>query len=1116
MDFITKRFEKRIGWAKPGSKNRQSLLQARIEYLYYFMLGYLWNKQQKNLTKEELCSFVGKLNGNLTIGSIIYMLKTFDKEKELLDDKKAEQVLKEYNDYRNNNIGHGYIFDDKVSISENILESLYQKLLDMIPPLKKSMDIILVKEQIIYEENYIFSGFIFKEENLGEAEKWSCSAENIDLNDITLDNPQILYRVGGVYHRISPFVLVEPPDGKSLIFNKIDQKLTGETIYSNLFESSKESYIISEFIDASIESDYQKTSANGTIMNKFNPNYHDKYIEVGLTKVVKNFLCHNNSSVYAVLWGNGGVGKTACAQKVCSDLFNDNKATFKYIVFVTAKDRTFNEKTGRIETNNNGLNYHGVISAIYTTINGIPLECEEDSLEFKNAEALIINLQGQTGKRALLLIIDDYETFADDEKRKIIEFVKKLNLIHHKVLITTRNRKLADEGISIQSNVLNQEQTIMFITEKIKQSYPADVERFVGISHNQTLSNRIHQATGGVPIFILQWLHLFVQNPPDDELYQRFDNRAEAREFLSGRVYNSLREDAKLLYAALSVVAAVDQTFQIERLRYVCEKSLTSIDGFDDALQELENLCIVEPYQIAPDNKSKSLYRVYTDSFLNDMEIKFKNDLNKSIRNAIEGRLKNAGGLNAKYSLYESLIIEARNSRVQNNVNITEQKYKHILKQHDFSYVQKRQALIELIRYFFNLNNPDKAIKTFSSYYQEFGKDPQVLYQYIYLLWGLSNTAYESLAFEELKTYFKTELVVTADNVQFYSLGLAYYTKHVINNYTERFDELESAYTICQRLYSYVSTAKESSDIETISNYKHEVIMALVKCVQLTANLATYNDKYSNICIEIGMYFLKHYSAATLDCNAVKKQLSSVKELIQITKGKDSLHQPKNTMPDKCVPFIPQYVKYGIDGLPKYLNGKVKGKNGGVQCSDFLNYASELSEFGGLDVVLNHLIHRKATIPAVVTWISDKGMFSLSIFKTGLNLSDIINGRYSPVINKGDLKQMDPIVPVETITNDSYIESGSIVEFTYTKPFIKDRSKIIGVFGYINDKKALLHIKKVADRFITQEEMNEFVDVCTKKKTILVKVLSIESEGIQVSLIGVSPGFDDLINAATK
>lgn len=65
MDFITKRFDRRIRISQRGTKDRQSLLQARIEYLYYFMLGYLWNKQRDSLTKEELIGFVGKLNGNL-------------------------------------------------------------------------------------------------------------------------------------------------------------------------------------------------------------------------------------------------------------------------------------------------------------------------------------------------------------------------------------------------------------------------------------------------------------------------------------------------------------------------------------------------------------------------------------------------------------------------------------------------------------------------------------------------------------------------------------------------------------------------------------------------------------------------------------------------------------------------------------------------------------------------------------------------------------------------------------------------------------------------------------------------------------------------------------------
>lgn len=1118
MDFITKNFDYRIRISQSGTKEKQSLLQARIEYLYYFMLGYLWNRQCDSLTKDELMAFVGKLSGKLTIGGIIHTLKTFDKNKELIKNEQAEQVLEAYKEYRNDNIGHGYIFGDGAEKNEVVLVNLYNDLLESIPSLKKDMDIVIVQKQEIRDGDSYFAGLILKADDHA-LDLWSCPADMMEPIDFY---PQIYYRIDAKYFKISPFVLIEPPDAKSFVFNKIEQKLTGNTIYSKLLESGKVNRTVSEFINTSITNEHQRISSNGTVMNRFDTNYHGRYIEVGLTDVVKDFLRNNTSSVYAVLWGNGGVGKTACAQQVCLDLFNDSKSMFEYIVFVTAKDRRLNERTGQIEAFENGLNYHGIINAIYATRYGVPLDCTEDSPKFTEAVEKILQFKGQNEKRALLLVIDDYETFSDGEKAKITEFVRKLNLVHHKVIITTRNRKLADEGRSIPSNALDQANTITFITEKIKQIYPDHSEYFGELSRDPSTCDRIFQATGGVPIFILQWIHLFAQNPTDEELYQRFDTRGEAREFLSGRVYHSLTENARLLYATLSVIAAGDQTFQIERLRYACEKVLTSLDGFEDALQELENLCIVEQYQIAPDNKAQSLYRVYTKSFLEDMEAKF-NGLKDSVRDTIKGRLKSAGGHNTKYSLPESLLIEARQSRGPNSESITVPKYRHIIKLAECPYTQKRQALIELIGYYFSYqDNPDKAIKELHMYEREFEKDPQVLYKYVYYLWGASDSAYKSVAFEELKKYFEADLSVTADNVQFFALGAAYYTIYILAPNNEKNMELaESAYKICQALYSYVSTAENSADIDAISTYQHEIKVALLQAVRLTANLALCENTYAQMCVKIGEFFLNSYQNAVLECNSVKKQLSSVKSLIKTNVDLDGLDIQKATiasMPDGCVPFIPQYVKYNIDGFPQYLNGMVNDTKGGIAWYDFDKFNLELSNQGGTAAVMKNLIQHGTPIPAVITAISDRGLYSLSIYDTGLALCEIINWKHSKLSDVDSSDQMDATLPDITVTDEAQFAPGNIVEFTYTKPFrLKESKKLLGIFGYIGSEqhKALLHIKQISHRFVTQEEMEKFVEICAKKSTISVKVHSNDSNGTQVSLTDIYPGFDELLSNAT-
>lgn len=86
-------------------------------------------------------------------------------------------------------------------------------------------------------------------------------------------------------------------------------------------------------------------------MNTFEKNYIE-YIDSGIRNAdsqLREFLINNKSNVSATLWGHGGIGKTACAQKICLELFHDKEQQFAYIIFVSAKDRLYNVITGKIQ-----------------------------------------------------------------------------------------------------------------------------------------------------------------------------------------------------------------------------------------------------------------------------------------------------------------------------------------------------------------------------------------------------------------------------------------------------------------------------------------------------------------------------------------------------------------------------------------------------------------------------------------------------------------------------------------------------------------------------------------------------------------------------------------------
>ena len=94
MDYILKKFEASINLA--DDKDKSEYMRARIEYLIYFLLGYVWNKYKKDIDVSDMLQFSQKLGGSLTLGKIIRYIKNFDENSVV----SSTDTLTEYNKYR--------------------------------------------------------------------------------------------------------------------------------------------------------------------------------------------------------------------------------------------------------------------------------------------------------------------------------------------------------------------------------------------------------------------------------------------------------------------------------------------------------------------------------------------------------------------------------------------------------------------------------------------------------------------------------------------------------------------------------------------------------------------------------------------------------------------------------------------------------------------------------------------------------------------------------------------------------------------------------------------------------------------------------------------------------
>ena len=147
-------------------------------------------------------------------------------------------------------------------------------------------------------------------------------------------------------------------------------------------------------------------------------------------------------------------------------------------------------------------------------------------------------------QQKILLVIDDYESFSKEDKSKINDLITKLNINHHKVVITTRsaNIKIGEE---FQTNELNKSDTIEFLKHIIKN------ENLIPINILKKLESKaeiIHSITSGRPIFIMQLAYIIAARGIDVALKFDIKSDSKAVDFLFGRIFDYLSNQAKELF----------------------------------------------------------------------------------------------------------------------------------------------------------------------------------------------------------------------------------------------------------------------------------------------------------------------------------------------------------------------------------------------------------------------------------------------------------------------------------------------------------------------------------------------------------------------------------------
>ncbi|MDM1036287.1 hypothetical protein HXZ91_17715 [Myroides odoratimimus] len=756
-NYIKHKIDQKINLLK-GLSRKEELkihLQSKLEFYFILMLGYLWNKNiskvEENAKEEIINSII-----NPSIGTIISVMRTLDIEQEFFKNKDLKKVVSAINSYpssRNTLIGHGYSFEDN---TDNFIR-VFEELIDSIE--NSFANFILGDIDLIYVSNIdrdVFYGINYKYDGK-DYSIWSCSKEIQDFEVSSLYAKDLNQN----YYRITPFIEIED-ENSFFSFCSVEEKLTGRVKFNQLLRTGTKKLEFKDFSYFSIAEDsFKRKSSNGTIINKIENNFK-KYIDIGTSQILIDFLTKNKSSVFATLWGHGGIGKTAATQNVCEILTNQLNKKFDYIIFTTAKDRYYNYYKGIIQEVANNINtYEDIIIFCNKLVFNI------DS----NSEDKTINYEGK-----LLLIIDDFETFNEDEKDKIISFIKKLNINNHKVILTTRSATLIT-GEEIECNELDEDNTLNFLIQAYENEFPnrnIEIEKKLFKLNKQ----KIHEITSGRPLFILQFAILLAQKGSIEETLKIDIKSSEnATKFLYDRIFDYLSKDAKNMFLAINLlVDSSDLTGPIENLKFILNKEDVQNNNFDQILNELIKLKIIELI-------NKDIFKVYSFEILELMRYYYENkttDFDPQISNRYT--LISSG---KKMSTDLALLKVADASRYTANHGTIEKQYRSIIKRENAKEDIRVKALLNYAEYLSNQKNDiDATIKLFEDFKHWFNNNTEFIIMYSRYLWAEGSFKLRNQAVKILDEYLKTRPKIEEEiYLQILSIHLHYATYNLV---TER------------------------------------------------------------------------------------------------------------------------------------------------------------------------------------------------------------------------------------------------------------------------------------------------------------------------------------------
>ncbi|NMM14156.1 MAG: hypothetical protein HHJ17_11545 [Rhodoferax sp.] len=704
MDHIAKKIDSKVKLCIfNGSKRDAAIhLQSGLELSLLIILGYLWNRNFENISDDARLKFYIEIQ-RPSIGKIVELSRILDTDGQLFKNTRLKDFrdgINKYPSLRNEKLGHGFSFDDDAASFLDEITSLKNMI-------SQGFNEIFGEEfdfvKVIKEDGDIYKGIIFKPD--GDLAPWVMprAAGILQIECVYIKTRQGMFL-------ISPFIAIDN-EQEFFIYSYVEDRLAARSVFNRLVKTGRAYFDTPLLVDYGREIDeFRRRSSNGTVVNNYENNYK-KYIETDIAKKVVKFLKANESTVFATLWGHGGVGKTASMQRVCESLLSAEQRIFDYIIFVSAKDRQLNMYTGAIEAIEGSVDSFDQVIGFANRI-----VFQADSFD----PTSLIEFKGR-----MLLVLDDYETFPSEEKEKFLDFVKSLSIGHHKVVLTTRSASQIT-GEEIEVLELSENETLEFF-DSVLESYLRITAKDYQIGLNlKEFKKVLHELTSGRPLFIFQSAMIYGQGGSISELLDiDLKTRQESIDFLYGRIWDYLSNDARRVFWAMGqMVSDGDLSNVISKLRYILNMEKDE-QKFSSAINELVKLKVVK----IEDAKVFKVYSSEIAAIMREVRI----DVGDA--GSITGRLLTVGS-DKKLDSDLALLTDADSARVTHKVTEVINKYRHLISRAATRPEIKAKAVVNLAQYLIeDAGDYDHGIRVFEEFNIEYNKSFVFVKAFATYLW---------------------------------------------------------------------------------------------------------------------------------------------------------------------------------------------------------------------------------------------------------------------------------------------------------------------------------------------------------------------------------------------